>query len=390
MGDVYHTHSIQNSEKVEEDRLYNHWFAFRAALTKATKNQLILQMGFTPKEIFDFSEVEANEYIKEDRVEAFLNSRSLEETKKDLDWVDRNGQLQDIRTVYYFDKDYPRRLRDIPDPPFGLYVKGELPDDDLPAIAMVGARDASPYGLEAAEHFAKELADCGVQIISGMARGIDAQSHLAALKSQIGTTYAVLGSGIDVVYPKSNRYLYDRMAERGGVISEFLPGTQPLSLNFPLRNRIISGLSDGVFIIEARKKSGTMITADQAGEQGRDVFCLPGRYYDGLSFGCMDLIGHGAKLVYTAKQIFDEIHGGEQLCLSLARMGGSSAKAISSGNPNSPEAKILKVMSKEPRTAEWLIKQTGLGATDVLTALTMLEMERIVYTRDGIHYMRRT
>lgn len=371
------------------DREYIHWFAFRAAIGKQTKNQMIM-LGLTPEQIFHMSKEEAKQYVRADKVEAFLKSQDMELSMRDLDWVERNKDLQNVRTIYYTDKDYPQRLLDIPDMPLGLYVKGALPDDDMPSVAMVGARDATPYGIQAAEYFSKELASSGVSIVSGLARGIDACSHRGALKCTYGQTFGVLGSGIDVVYPRSNGYLYDEMAERGGIISEYLPGTQPLGRYFPLRNRIISGLSDAVFIIEARKKSGTMITADQANEQGRDVFCLPGRYYDALSYGCMELIGSGAKLVYSPEQILEEIHAGEQLSLSMEKLLSHDTKKDALMNKQltltPTEAKVYQMMGEEAIDVDTIVARTGLSVTDVLTAITMLELNDQIISYDHLHY----
>ncbi|MCQ2492689.1 MAG: DNA-processing protein DprA [Lachnospiraceae bacterium] len=322
-------------------------------------------------------------------MDEFIASQNLELTKRDLEWLDRNGKEQNIRVIFDTDEDYPMRLQAIPDRPFGLYVKGRLPEDDLPSIAMVGARDATPYGIEAAKYFSRELAEMGVQIISGLARGIDSCSHKGALQCPYGSTFAVLGSGIDVVYPRTNRYIYDQMAEQGGVISEYLPGTQPLRYNFPNRNRIISGLSDGVFIIEARKKSGTMITADQATEQGKDVFCLPGRYYDSLNFGCMDLINNGAKLVYEPRQIFDEIGAGEQLSLALSQVRSASELGPALP-PDSPESYLLKFLSNEPHDIDYLVAKSHMSVTQVLTTLTNLEILGIAMTQDRRHFSIKT
>jgi len=182
---------------------------------------------------------------------------------------------------------------EIPDYPFGLYYKGSLPKENLPCVSIIGARECSEYGRKCAELYGKILASYGVQIISGMARGVDGISQTAALEVG-GTSFGILGSGVDVCYPRENSRLYEALIKEGGVISEFAPGTEAKSSFFPMRNRIISGLADILLVVEARKKSGTYITVCQALEQGKEIFAVPGRITDGLSDGCNRLIEAGA------------------------------------------------------------------------------------------------
>ncbi len=211
-------------------------------------------------------------------------------------------EKNDIRFVCIYENEYPGRLRNIPDAPIGLWYIGELPSEDLPSVALIGARSCSTYGEHVAEAIGEYLGKAGVQVISGMARGIDGISQRAALRCG-GSSYGVLGCGVNICYPPSNRFLYDRLKESGGIISEYPPGTPAISSNFPPRNRIVSGLSDAVVVIEARQKSGTLITVDSALEQGREVFAVPGRITDRLSDGCNGLIGLGAN-VFLSPEIF--------------------------------------------------------------------------------------
>ena len=200
------------------------------------------------------------------------------------------------RKISYFtpdDAEYPANLRLIPDAPPAIYVLGKLPDPNIPAVAIIGARNCSSYGRDMACQYATELAKNGIQIISGMARGIDGIAENSALQVG-GYSCGVLGCGVDVCYPPDNRTLYDRSIEEGGIISEYAPGTRPLAYRFPARNRIISGLADALLVIEAREKSGTLITVSMALEQGRDIYALPGRVSDSLSYGCNLLIRDGA------------------------------------------------------------------------------------------------
>ena len=212
---------------------------------------------------------------------------------------------QGISYVTILDPAYPERLRQIPDPPLVLYYRGRLPENARPSAAVIGTREASPYGREEARRFAGRLAACGVQVISGMARGIDGIAGRAALEN--GRSFAVLGGGVDIVYPRENRDLYERLIERGGVLSEYAPGTEVRPRLFPPRNRIISGLSDIVLVVEARKKSGTMITVDMALEQGREVFAVPGRNTDVTSEGCNGLIEQGCGIAMTPSILLDAL-----------------------------------------------------------------------------------
>ena len=218
-------------------------------------------------------------------------------------------QIKGILFYPEYHPHYPAKLLSIPARPFGIFVKGKLPDVRQRSLAIVGARDCSEYGQYVARHFAEKMAQNGVAVISGLARGIDGIAQRAAMEAG-GESFGVLGSGADICYPKSNEKLYRMCMERGGILSTYLPGTPPTPNLFPPRNRIISGLSDGILIIEAREKSGTIITADLALEQGKDVFVIPGRVTDRLSDGCNSLIRQGASLIQSPEQLLEELHIG--------------------------------------------------------------------------------
>ena len=210
--------------------------------------------------------------------------------------------------ISYYPKDhpaYPDRLRTIPDAPAGLYVKGSLPQAGK-SLAIVGARDCSEYGRYVAGAFAEEAARAGIQIISGMARGIDSAAQKAALNAG-GKSFAVLGCGVDICYPSSQRDLYETLCSRCGVLSPYAPGSPPLARQFPPRNRIISGLADAILVVEARQKSGTLITVDMALEQGREVYVVPGRITDRLSDGCNRLLAQGAAPALSPAQLVSEL-----------------------------------------------------------------------------------
>ena len=221
--------------------------------------------------------------------------------------MERIHCTENIRCVGREDREYPRKLKDYPSMPKQIYVKGNLPVPEIPSVAVIGARKCSPYGRIQAFRFAKALSMAGVQIISGMALGIDSEGHRGALEGK-SPTFAVLGSGVDVCYPASNRNLYQRIVrENGGIISEYPPGSPPKAWCFPARNRIISALSDAVLVVEAKENSGSLITAEFALEQGKMVFAVPGSVEDTLSKGCNKLIYDGAGLAYCPEVILEEL-----------------------------------------------------------------------------------
>lgn len=212
---------------------------------------------------------------------------------------------QDIGLVTLWDSRYPERLRQIPDAPCGLFYRGSLPGNE-PAVAVVGARDCSQYGVYAAQKLGEALGQSGITVVSGLARGVDGISQRVALEAG-GRSWGVLGCGVDVCYPKQNRELYGKLPAQGCLLSSYPPGTPALARNFPPRNRIVSGLADAVVVVEAREKSGTLITVDMALEQGREVYAVPGRITDRLSDGCNRLIRQGAAPLLHPEELPEEI-----------------------------------------------------------------------------------
>lgn len=216
-------------------------------------------------------------------------------------------QTEEIFHVSPASEGFPERLRDIRRVPEELHIRGALPDPRMPSVAIVGARMCTPYGKSQAYRFAAELARQGVQIISGLAQGIDSMAHEGALSVAKGRTFGVLGCGVDIVYPRQNACLYERVAANGGLISEFPAGTSPRAANFPQRNRLISAFADIVLVIEAKERSGSLITVDCALEQGRSVYALPGRVDDALSQGCNRLIAQGAGIACSPDMLLEEL-----------------------------------------------------------------------------------
>ena len=283
------------------------------------------------------------------------------------------------RLVTFTSAEYPKSLFEIPDPPPFLYVRGELRPGTA-AIAIVGSRRATTYGLLITGRLAEALCRNGVGVVSGMARGVDTAAHKGALLAG-GRTVGVLGCGIDKVYPPENRGLFDEMAEKGCLVSEFPLGTLPLAENFPRRNRIISGLSQGVLVVEAAEKSGSLITAQFALEHGRDVFAVPGNITFATSRGTNRLIKQGAKLVDCVEDILEELPA------YRPADGDASAAAPGRGFALTPkEAAIYELLARSPLHIDDIITQTELTAAEVSTMLLHLELKGAVMPLPGTHF----
>ncbi|MDR0963340.1 MAG: DNA-processing protein DprA [Clostridium sp.] len=284
-----------------DERAYSYWLNSIPGIGNRRAEQLLEVFG-TPKRIYETKEGEYRELLPEEL------SKRLNEAKKSWDIADEYEKLRK-KGISYADKyspEYPGRLLDIPDAPLGIFYLGKLPTDHILTAAVIGARECSEYGRYVAEELGHFLGKHGVQVISGMARGIDGLSQRAALESG-GISFGVLGSGVDVCYPAQNRSLYQKLVETGGVLSTYVPGTLPKPGHFPPRNRIVSGLADALVVIEARQKSGTLITVDMALEQGKEVYAVPGRVTDRLSDGCNKLLKHGAGVFLSPADFLEEL-----------------------------------------------------------------------------------
>ncbi len=283
------------------------------------------------------------------------------------------------------DSNYPAPLRDIPDPPSLIYVKGTLKLEDNLAIALVGSRKSTSYGVRIAERLAASLARVGLTVVSGLARGIDAAAHRGALKAG-GRTIAVLANGLSEIYPPEHAKLADEIAEAGAVVSEMPMRQGPLAELFPRRNRIISGLSLGVVIVEAAPKSGSLATARHAMEQNREVFAVPGPVDSLLSRGCHALIRDGAKLVETADDILDEIKA-KVRGLKPAEPG-ETARSEAELVLTNQERTVLELLDDMPKPADEVIVRTGLTASQVMATLSILEMRRLIRRMPGNQFVR--
>ena len=285
----------------EEKRIYACWLACVPGIGNRTIDKL-LTLCRNEKDVYCAGEKVWKEVLTERQLVQMKDFAVREEPECLYRRIRQDG----IRFIMRGDEEYPERLERIPDPPYALYVKGRLPVDDKPSVAVVGARDCSEYGSFVATGIGEMLGQNDIQVISGMARGIDGISQRAALQVG-GSSYGVLGCGVDVCYPPSNRELYEDLCELGGVMSAYPPGTEARPGNFPPRNRIVSGLCDVLIVVEARAKSGTLITVDMALEQGKDVYVVPGRITDRLSDGCNKLVKQGAEVFLTPEDFIDEL-----------------------------------------------------------------------------------
>jgi len=284
-----------------------------------------------------------------------------------------------ISFVCHTDPAYPENLLQIFDPPPVVFVRGSFKSTDKLAVAVVGSRKPSPYGLTVAEKLAKDLAAVGITVVSGMARGIDTAGHKGALAGE-GRTIAVLGCGPDVVYPRENYRLMEKIIENGAVVSEFPPGTSPEPWHFPVRNRIISGLSQGTVVVEAAEKSGALITADFALEQGRDVMAVPGNVVNPLTRGPHRLIKQGARLVEGTGDIIDE--------LGLEKIFPIPAAAQSGLKMSGAEEALYRLLSLDPVSLDELIGRSGLLPQKAMAALMYLEIKGLAKQMPGRFYIR--
>ncbi|MEX0939299.1 MAG: DNA-processing protein DprA [Pirellulales bacterium] len=279
---------------------------------------------------------------------------------------------------------YPRMLREIHDPPGVLFVHGQLQPVDALAIAIVGTRHASHYGRQQAERLAGSLARAGLTIVSGLARGIDAAAHRGALAAG-GRTIAVLASGLLNIYPPEHVDLADEVRQHGAVVSEAPPRAQPLAGAFPQRNRLISGLSLGVIVVEAATRSGALITARHATEQGREVFAVPGRVDNRLAHGCHRLLRDGAKLVETADDVLEELG---PLVEATPRDDGTTIHHPAELSLNDVEQQVLQAVGTNPTSLDAVIRTSGLPAPRVLSTVSVLEMRRLLRRVSGNQVMR--
>ena len=348
--------------------------------------RLLRELG-SPEAVFAASVSSLKSFVKPD-VAAEINKGIAEDViASAVAWLEDNNN----HIVTLADSDYPQALLNIPDPPLLLYVKGRLDLLNRTALAIVGSRSATPQGINNAEAFAKSLSDAGLCIISGLAHGIDAAAHRGALRGQAhpmgnspGSSIAVVGTGLDKIYPAANRDLAHALAQQGALVSEFPLGTPPLAANFPRRNRLISGMSVGCLVVEASLQSGSLITARLALEQGRDVFAIPGSIHAPQSKGCHALLKQGAKLVEAAQDILEELGG----VLSAIPMKNSEDPSSADPYSKGPHAALLEHLGFDPVDVDTLSARSGLTVSELSAMLLALELDNRICVLPGGLYQR--
>lgn len=336
-----------------------------------TQRKLLTAFGL-PETIFSAGRQALTSIVGDKAARLLLDTDNHPAVEQALVWSDAPGQ----HLVCLADPDYPQTLLQIPDPPTLLYVRGRLDLLNSAALAMIGSRNPTPQGSQNAQRFSAALAEAGLTVTSGLALGIDAAAHRGALTAS-GNTVAFIGTGIDRIYPATNRQLAIEIAARGSIISEFPLGTPPVAANFPRRNRLIAGLSLGALVVEATVDSGSLITARLASEQGREVFAIPGSIHSPQSRGCHKLIKQGAKLVETVQDVLDELHW--KSAPAEFPLQSESAQDIPG---------LLHSMGFDPCSLDELAHLNGLTAGVVSVMLLHLELDGQVASLPGGRYQR--
>ncbi len=342
-----------------------------------TQRKLLVAFGL-PETVFSAGYGALRTVISDKAARLLLDTDNAADVAAGCAWA--TGENQHIVTLA--DPEYPQALLEIPDPPTLLYVRGRIDLLNRPALAIVGSRNPTPQGILNAESFAAALCEAGLVVVSGLALGIDAAAHRGALAAR-GDTVAFIGTGIDRTYPARNHELAHKIGAQGTIVSEFPLGTPVVAANFPRRNRLISGISRGVLVVEAALESGSLITARLAAEQGRDVFAIPGSIHSPQAKGCHKLIKQGAKLVEAAQDILDELEWVEKLPGS-ANAGSQTAMP----DLSTEDSTLLSQMGFDPCSLDDLVVRTGLAADRLSALLLRLELEGLVATLPGNRYQQ--
>lgn len=345
---------------------YEYWFATLPYIS--CKKKCALRKEFhSARELYYISEKQLKQvnWLRDKEIQSILNARKKDNLSQMYEaFLKKNMQL-----VLYFSEEYPDKLKTIAAPPYSLYIKGKLPPKDKRVVAIVGARECTPYGEEMALAFSQYLAQVGVAVVSGMARGIDGAAHRGALNGG-GSTFAVLGCGADICYPREHLGLYTDIQKNGGILSEYPPGIPPLPEYFPARNRIISALADAVLVMEARTRSGSLITADMALEQGKEVYALPGPVTSALSQGCNALIKQGADILISPEELLLDMG-------ILVNKIANNSPAISDKNEitlETPENMVYSCLDLCPKNLTQVTNEVKLDPGRVLEILTELQL----------------
>ena len=358
------------AEKMES---YWLWLCSLEDIT-AKKKEKLLKLFRTPLEIYQAKRevLEKLHILKEWEIEKILKKQENpyevyhRQKEKGIKFISREHET------------FPKRLLKISDIPFGLFFKGKLPDEGKKAAAVVGARACTYAGQALAAQIGEELAQADVEVISGMARGIDGCAQQAALNAG-GVSFGILGSGVDLIYPPEHRNLYEALSRAGGVISEFPPGSPPIGSHFPRRNRLISGLTDFLIVVEARERSGSLITVDCALEQGKDVYAVPGRPSDALSRGCNRLIAQGSGIFSSVRQVLEE-QG--VFCENIKKKEKKQIRLATKENM------VYSCLDLRPKSLQQILNETTLSFAETIEILLGLQMKKVILEVDKNYYQR--
>ena len=362
-----------------EDELYWFWINNINGIGRGTIAKM-LDYFSTPRDLYHADMKYVEPYLKrESQCSAFVNSKDERIIINNYQKIKGKG----IHFLYPGMEEYPEKLLQLCDYPLGLYLKGKLPKTGK-TVAIIGARECSNYGKEMARFFGKELARCGVSVISGLARGIDGMAHRGALEAG-GYTLGILGCGIDKVYPEENYELFMAMERNGGILSESGLGVKPAPGLFPIRNRLIAALADGILVIEAMEKSGTFITVDQGLELGREIFALPGRVIDVKSRGCNNLLKLGAHPVTEIEDILDILKIDDDSSVKLADLTKLETR-ISQMSLAPNEKMVYSCLDVEPKYMDDVIKEARIAPQEVCIVLNRLILEGVIVESNRNYY----
>lgn len=359
-----------------EEKLFAFWLCNIQGIG-CRKIHKLLEMFGSPKEVF-YAPKEAFDKIKninQNDIEKIFYNRSVKAIIEKFHCMKQKG----IHFIYQEEKAYPQKLKNIPDSPYGLFFRGNLPLEGSPSVAIVGARQASYEAKQVAKKFGRELAENGVQVISGMARGVDIAAQTGALEVVRGRTFGVLGNGVDICYPRAHIEQYMTMQENGGVIAEFPLGTPSMPYHFPMRNRIISGLADGILVIEAKEGSGSLITAEAGLEQGKEIFVVPGSIMNPQYNGSNKLLQNGAMLAMNVRDILDGL--GMFFDEDVVERKKKTEVLLETS-----EKMVYAILSLEPVHISQIVEYTGFEMQKVIEVMLSLQLKQLVQTIGNNYY----
>lgn len=359
---------------MQQEEKYEYWFANIKGLTARTKREIRERIQ-SVEEIYYMNESQRKKYVGEVANEYIR--KSIDEWKIEKEYA--MLKEKEVQFFPFLHKEYPTMLNDLENPPYAIYMKGKPIRKDTLKVAIVGARKCSPYGECMAIQFAEKLAENEIEIISGMARGVDGAAQRGALNVG-GYSYGVLGSGVDICYPREHIGLYEDLQERGGVLSEQPLGMSPLPRNFPARNRIISALADVVIVVEAKERSGSLITADIALEMGKDVYALPGPINSELSKGCNQLIRQGAGILLSPQDLLDE--------LRISTKEEVKKKLKSKISLEREENMVYSCLDLYPKNVNQLMIETKMEIPQLINQLVSLEMQGYIKEISKNYYVK--